>query len=250
MMIFLVLIIAGFFAGAINSVAGGGILLTFPILLAAGISPLSSAITSIIIALPAAISAVYANRKDLATMPHKYYWLVVPCFFGGIVGYGLLANTPSDTFDQIIPWLILTAVLLFAFQPQLHNHLHRPPHVRLGSPLLLVAIGLFATSVYGGYFGAGFGFIMLALLSFTRIKTIFQMTALKNVAVTVICGTGTIYFSFVGGIAWEYGLTAAVGSAVGGYFGARFAHKISPHSIRIVILGIGLSVAAYAFVEL
>lgn len=109
---------------------------------------------------------------------------------------------------------------------------------------------MFVTSIYGGYFGAGFGFIVLALLSFTRIKTVFQMAALKNVAVTSVCSSGAIYFSYAGGIAWKYGLVAALGSAIGGYFGARFAHKISPHDIRIVIVCIGLSVALYTFIKL
>lgn len=245
----ILLLVAGFVCGVVNSVAGGGVLVVFPALLMAGVSPLSANITSNLITFPGTSSAAYASKKDLSKIPKKYFMLLIPSFLGGLIGLTLLNKTSNEIFNTIVPWLILTAVFLFAFQPQLHRHLHRPPHLRFGSPLVLVGIALFFASIYAGYFGAGFGFLMMALLGFTNIHGIFKITALKNLTAAMLGLLGTIYFSYHGGIAWKYGLIAALGSVFGGYFGAKFFHKVSPHTVRAVVSSVGIIVAIVAFIN-
>lgn len=245
----ILLLVAGFLCGVVNSVAGGGVLIVFPALLLAGLSPINANITSNLVTFPGTSSAAFASKKDLSKIHKKYFLLIIPSFLGGLIGLTLLSKTSNEIFNTFVPWLILTAVALFAFQPQLHKHLHRPPHMRFGSPLFLVAIALFFASIYAGYFGAGFGFIMMALLGFTKIHGIFKITALKNLTAAMLGVTGTIYFSYYGGISWKYGLIAAAGSLAGGYFGAKFFHKVSPHTVRAVVSSVGLVVAIIAFIK-
>jgi uncharacterized protein len=243
----LLLLTAGFLCGFINSVAGGGVLLVFPVLLLGGLNPLAANITLNLVVFPGTLSAAFANRKDLKKVPKKYFKFIFPSIIGALLGLIILSKTSSEHFNEIVPWLILSAVLLFAFQPQLHKHLHRPPHMRVGSPALLVGFGIFLVSIYAGYFGAGYGFLMMGLLSFTKIHGIFKIIALKNFTAALLGFTGTVYFAFAGGIHWKYGLIAASGAIVGGYFGAKFFHKVSPHSVRAVIVVFGLILATISF---
>lgn len=244
---YILLLVAGFAAGAINAVAGGGILIVFPALIAAGLSPLTANITSNLIVWPAALASAHEYRKDLSKTSRSYYLLLVPCFAGAGLGIFLLQHTSSALFDKIVPWLVLSAVLLFIFQPQLHKHIHRPARLRKASPLAFVGIGLFFAAIYGGYFGAGFGFIMLALLGFTKLKNVYQIVGLKNLASGGMAIIASLYFAITGGIAWEYGLIAVTGAIIGGHVGARWAHHISPHLVRAVIVAIGLVLVTITF---
>lgn len=249
MLEYLLLLVAGFVAGAINAVAGGGILIAFPALLATGMTPLAANITSNLIVWPGALASAYEYRKDLKRAKRQYFWLLLPCFVGAASGVLLLQYTTSLVFDQIVPWLVLSAVALFIFQPQLHKHIHRPPHMRRGTSFMIIAVGLFFAAIYGGYFGAGFGFMMMALLSFTKLKNIYQIVGLKNLAGAGMAIIATVYFTIVGGIAWKYGVVAMIGALAGGYIGARWAHRISPHLIRGVIVVIGLVLVGVTFIR-
>lgn len=243
----MLLLVAGILCGIVNSVAGAGILFVFPALLFAGLSPLSANITLNLVAFPGTLSAAYANKDDLAKTPKKYFWLLVPAVLGAIAGLTILNNTSTETFDEIVPWLILSSVLLFAFHPKLHRHLHRPAHLRFVTPLLMVAVGFFLSSIYAGYFGAGFGFLIMALLGITKLHGIFKILAFKNFTAAIIGMIGTIYFIVHGGIYWRYGLIAATGAMIGGYLGAKFFHKVSPHTVRAIITIFGLVVAIVSF---
>lgn len=243
----LFLFFVGIFTGAMNAIAGGGMLVGFPALLATGLSALSANATSNIVVMPGQLASAFAYRKYLRTVPKRYLLLLIPCVIGAIIGALILRHTSSAHFENLVPWLILMAVALFAFQPLLRKYLHKHMHSRSKRlrPFILIAIALLPLAIYGGYFGAGFGFVMLALLGFTKLKDIHQLNAMKNVAATAI-GTVCIIILAPGSfINWHAGTVMALGSIIGGYGGAHFAQRISSHAIRITVIGIGVVTAAY-----
>lgn len=243
----LFLLAAGFLVGVMNAIAGGGMLLGFPALLAYGLTALTANATGPIAVLPGQIASAYGYRSYLRQTPKKYAWLLLPLIIGALFGAYGLSHTSGDTFEEFVPWLIFFAVGLFAFQPLLHDYLHK--HMRTRSkrvkPLVIISIGLIPVGLYGGYFGAGLGFLMLAFLGFTHIKDAHQMNAMKNVAATFMCVASIIVLSQGTLIDWHAGLVMAVGSTAGGYIGSRVAQKISNHSIRVVVIIIGVVTASY-----
>jgi len=244
-----VLLITGFLSGAINSIAGGGALLAFPALLFAGLPPLSANITGNLVVWPGSLSATLGNRKDLKKLSRKYFSLLIPAFLGGIVGIFALNSTSHQTFNNIVPWLILFTVLIFTFQPELQKHIKKPAHMRPQVSLAIVWMGVFLVCIYAGYFGLGAGLILLTLFGFTSIKTIFQMIGLKNLIGFMITFSASLFFFTSEMMIWKYGLIMAIGSVSGGYIGARFAHNISPHTIRIFVSTVGFIVSIVAFIK-
>jgi uncharacterized protein len=243
----LILFLVGIIVGSMNAIAGGGMLLGFPVLLAFGMSPLAANVTSNIVIMPGSLSSVYGYRKYLRKVHYRYFLLIIPCVIGAAIGATILRHTPSDRFQQIVPALVGFAVILFAFQPLMRLHLHR--HVRgipkgLGS-LLIISIALLPAAIYGGYFGAGFGFVMLAFLGFTRLHEVHKMTGLKNVATSCIAFTSLIFLYGTGLIDWHLGLVMAAGCVVGGYYGSILTQKISSRSLRMAVVLIGVTTAAY-----
>jgi hypothetical protein len=155
--------------------------------------------------------------------------------------------TPSSKFEGMVPGLIFFAVLLFAFQPYLHFHLQK--HIRSRSralrPLALIAMALLPVAIYGGYFGAGFGFIMLAFLGFTKLKDVHKMNGLKNLASASISFVSLLVLLTTGLVNWEVGLVMGAGSLTGGYYGSILSQKVSSHTVRVFVIVIGFSTAAY-----
>jgi hypothetical protein len=238
---------AGIAVGVMNAIAGGGLLLGFPALLAAGLSPLAANITGSVIVLPGLVSSVYSYRRYLHGVPRRYAVLLIPCLVGGAVGAITLRLTTSDRFQELVPGLGLFAVVLFAFQPFIHFRLRQPLHSKSKRPKSLVpmALALLPMALYGGYFGAGVGFVMLAFLSFTKLHEIHQMNALKNLACGAIALVSITCLFSTHLINWRLGLVMAAGNFIGGYFGARLAQRVSSHAIRVVVIIIGFSTAAY-----
>jgi len=175
--------------------------------------------------------------------------LLVPCLLGGAIGAIILRHTPSSQFERLVPGLILFAVILFALQPFLHFHLHRhmqaSKRTRSHATLLLIGLGTLPTAIYGGYFGAGFGFIMLAFLGFTKLHDLHKINAMKNIAGLCVTLTSLAFLFSTGLLDWHHGLVMAAGCGVGGYYGALLAQKISSHAIRILVIIIGLAAAVY-----
>jgi uncharacterized membrane protein YfcA len=167
------------------------------------------------------------------------------------VGAFLLRSTSADEFKRIVPELILLAVALFAFQPFLYDYLHRHLHGsaklrRRIRPVILVAIALLPVAVYGGFFGVGFGFIMLAFLGFTGLHDhIHRMNTLKSISTTCLSITALVVLFGTGLIDWHVGAVMGLGSLAGGYFGSVYTQRISAHWLRLAIIGIGLGAAGY-----
>lgn len=237
----------GLLTGVMNAIAGGGGLINFPALLAVGLSTVGANATANVVTLPGQLTSAWGYRKYLRTVPKQYLLLVIPCAAGAVIGALILRHTPSKEFGDLVPGLIVIAVLLFAFQPYLHFHLrrHLKSRVKHLKPLAVIGCLVFPLAIYGGFFGAGLGFALLALLGFTKLADIHQINGLKNVAGTVIAGTDIIVLAHGSYIHWHYGLVMAAGSAIGGYVGARVAQKFSGHAMRFVVIAIGIITATY-----
>jgi uncharacterized membrane protein YfcA len=240
--------IIGIVVGVMNAIAGGGMLIGFPALLAMGIAPLSANATTALVVIPGQISAAFGYRTYFKNVPRRYLLLLIPLVAGAALGASLLRHTPPSRFADLSPVLILFAVSLFICQPFLykyiHSHLHGPKNYRQKlSPLLISALALLPIAIYGSYFGAGFGFIMLAFLSFTTNTKIHRMNALKSIAGIAVAGTSVVFLSNSGLINWHYGLVMATGNVIGGYSGARLSQKVSSHLIRVVVIIIGVTAA-------
>lgn len=251
------------FTGAIvNSVAGGGTLLTFPVL--AGILPagpdrlVTANATSTIGLLSGSLSAAWGYREERAGQPPWSLWLFAPCVVGAAVGAGLLAALPSRLFDRLVPWLILAAATLFAAQPAIARLTTRsgsnPAEIGRPSPLrVAVACVLqFGVAVYGGYFGAGIGIIMLAILGSLGLGDIHRLNGVKNVLALIINGTAASLFaagSIAGlqDVAWTHAVVMAAAAFVGGLCGSRVALRLPPRVVRRVVAIIGFGLAAYYF---
>lgn len=241
------LFLAGLVVGGMNAIAGGGMLIGFPALLAAGLPALPANVTSNIVVMPGGLMAAYGYRKFLRKLKARYLVLLIPCLLGGTIGAIILRNTSNTKFQQLVPGLVLFAVVLFAFQPFIHLQLrkHMRGKIKGLRPLLVISLALFPVAIYGGYFGAGFGFIMLAFLGFTKLHEIHQMNGLKNLAGVCVSSASLACLFNTHLINWHFGLVMAAGSMTGGYFGAKFTQKISTHAIRIIVILIGLVTVTY-----
>lgn len=244
----LILIIAGVIVGAMNGIAGGGMLVGFPILMFGGLSAIGANATGYIASLPGQLASAIGYRKALAKVPKRYIWLLIPCVIGATIGTLLLRVTDASSFDRFVPYLVLLAVALLAFQTPLNHYVkkHLIAHAKLPHrPLLIMSVLLLPLTVYGGYFGPGFGFILLAFLSFTRFNRLHQINGLKNVAATVMLLTSIIVLAGSNLIDWRAGIMMAIGSVIGGYISARYIQKISGRKSRIIVIIIGILSALY-----
>lgn len=247
----LILLIAGTAGGIINAIAGGGAILMFPALLFAGLSPINAAATVSLAVFPGSVSSVVGYKKQFKTIPKHFLWLVLPSALGAAIGAQILININPKTFETFVPWLVLSAVLLLGLQARIHRVIVSKRQLvkttaRLAIPILYVSV--LVLSIYGGFFGAGFGLMLLAFLGFSRLKNSYQMSAVKNlcgVAITLIAG---IYFLKSGLIDLKLGLTLAAGCVVGGYGGAKLSQKVSSHSVHNISLLIGVLVTIYLFI--
>ncbi len=243
----ILLLLVGVIVGGMNAIGGGGMLIGYPILLAVGLSPLVANITSNIVVLPGQLTSVYGYRKYMKKLPRRFLILLGSCIIGATIGALLLRNTSGARFKDLAPVLVFGAVLLFAFQPIIRIHLHKHLKRRNQSvkTIFLIGLALLPTAIYGGYFGAGFGFIMLAFLSFTSLRDIHRMNGLKNLAATSIASMSIVCLYSTHLINWRYGIVMGIGNAIGGYMGARMSLRFSSHVIRIVVIVIGFIAAGY-----
>lgn len=246
----IILFFTGIFVGGMNAIAGGGMLIGFPVLLAVGLPPLVADVTTNLVVLPGQLSSAIGYRRFLRRVPRAYMLLIVPCILGAAIGNHILRHTSGQQFGKIVPALIIMAVVLFIFQPflqhQIHRHLHGPTkHRRALQPLVIIGLAVLPLSIYGGYFGAGFGFVMLALLGFSQLHDVHQLNGLKNIMGVCIAGTGLITLHSTGLIDWRMGLIMGTGNFIGGYSGAMLAQRVSSHYLRIFIIIIGSCTATY-----
>jgi uncharacterized membrane protein YfcA len=237
---------AGSAAGAINAVVGSGSLITFPTLLGVGYSPVAANISNTIGLAPGAFSGAYGYREELKGQGRRIVVFGVTTVIGSVIGALLFLKLPGNVFEAVVPVLILFACVLVALQPRLVRRLARThPRNRLG----LGVGGVFLTSIYGGYFGAAQGVILIALLGIVIDENLHRINALKNVLAGTANGVAALLFIAISDVAWLPALLLAVSSVVGAQVGARYGRRIPPQVLRGLIIVVGVSVAALLFAE-
>ncbi|MDX2225573.1 MAG: sulfite exporter TauE/SafE family protein [Verrucomicrobiae bacterium] len=249
-----IVFLGGLIAGTMNSVAGGGTLVSYPALLLAGLNPLAANATNTMALLPGIFSSATAYRHHSTPMRGWILFFSPVSLAGGLVGAWLLVRTPPEIFARLAPFLILFATLILMLQSfhQIRGRKGEGQSLRekshSGVWLVGAALYQFAVSVYGGYFGAGIGILMLASLGVLGFGHIHQMNILKSVLAFLINLVAAAYFLFSGLIVWLPCVVMAVGAVLGGYAGAHFCQKLPQQTVRWIIIGIGLSVALILFV--
>lgn len=241
------LCLSAFAAGVMNSVAGGGTLLTFPALLGV-VSPAVANATSTVALLPGSIAGAWGYRKELATARRFAVRMLLPSLVGGFLGAWLVGQD-TKAFADLVPWLILAAAVLFLLQQPISAWMrkHKPDH----EPGPLGRLGLiafqFLVAVYGGYFGAGIGILMLTALGFMGINDIHRMNAVKTFLASAINAASVVIFVADRLIDWRYASAMAAAAIVGGYTGARVARRLPAVYVRWAVVVIGFGLAAYYF---
>ena len=237
----LLVLVAGAFAGTINTVVGSGTLVTFPVLLAVGYSPVVANVSNTLGLVPGSVSGAIGYREELAGQRTRVLTLGSASVLGGIVGAILLLSLPPDAFEAIVPVLIALALILVIVQPRLSRMLaERRERVRPhGGPLLWT--GVFGTGIYGGYFGAAQGVILLALTGIAIPEDLQRLNALKNVLAALVNGVAAVIFIFFASVAWLPAVLLAVGSAAGGQLGAKVGRRLSPAVLRGLIVVVGIA---------
>jgi uncharacterized membrane protein YfcA len=240
----------GFVASAINAFAFGGSLVSFPTLIWLGIPPITANATNTAAVWPGSLGAVWGYRRELRQIAPRMYWLIVPSIAGAIAGAVLLRITPADLFDRLVPLLMLFATALFAVQDRIQRLLNVAPE-HDGSLWFTAAIVFqFFVSVYGGYFGAGMGILMLAALAVLGHEDIHQMNGLKNLLAVFINAVAAGYFILAGMVRAPDAVVMAMGATVGGVAAAGAARKMGRQAVRRAVIVIGFSMAVAMFLRL
>ncbi len=243
---------AAFVGGAINAVAGGGSLISFPALLAAGYPSKAANVTNSVALWPGYAAGSFGYRSELRTQGTRVKALVAPSVLGAIAGSAILLSTPQSTFDVIVPFLILFACALMAAQDWLGGfaatrrlaarHLEHVP--------ASAHLSIFVLAIYGAYFGAGLGILTLAVLGLLLPDDIQRSNALKGMLSLIINGAGAIYFVAFGPVEWGPAAVMAVGAIAGGYLGVGVARRLGRKWLRIAVIAYGLVVAGVLLAKL
>jgi len=234
--------ITAFFAGVLNSIAGGGTLLTFPILIWLGLDPKVANATSTVALWPGLFGGVFGYRREMDDSSLILMRLGVISVIGGGVGAWLLIATPSPTFARLVPFLILFATILFMMQGPVNRWLHLPAAGKESTKAWWIGaiVFQFFSAIYGGYFGAGNGILMLAAMGLLGLHDIHRANGIKNFLGVCINSVAVVSFSMMHLVSWPQSLFMAVAALAGGYFGARTAQRVGRVFIRRAIVVIGL----------
>jgi uncharacterized protein len=265
-------VVASAVAGAVNSIAGGGTLLTFPALVGLGIPPIVANATSTVALWPAALGSMFGYRRELIGMRRWVTAFAIPSLLGGLVGAWLLLKTPPERFEALVPWLVIGATMLFMVQGWIGRAAGRglrvegrgtesasraglllsPPtpdplpstHIRSST-----LVFQFLVAIYGGYFGAGVGILMLASLGLAGFTNIHRMNGLKNWGGLCMNAVAAIAFAFSDIVNWPVALSMAIGATIGGYGGSRLAQQVPQGVVRRAIVLIGLGSGLWMLID-
>jgi uncharacterized protein len=233
--------LAAFAAGVINSVAGGGTLITFPTLVAIGIPTVQANVTNTVALCPGYFGGAWAQRGEMTGLQPLVRRLAVAGVAGALVGSALLLTISDSTFEFVVPFLILLACALLLAQDRLRATIerHRPHGVHTAA----LPAALFGGAVYGGFFGAGLGIMMLAVLGILVAEPMRRLNAVKSTMALVINGVAALFFVFTSKVVWEVAPIMAVTSLVGGHLGGKIASRLDPTIFRILVVAFGVVVA-------
>ena len=237
-------------AGAVNAVAGGGSLITFPLLVFLGRPPIVANATNTVSLSPGSLAALWGFRHELPGLGRWALWGSIPSILGGLIGGWLLLRTPAPVFEWLVPWLIAFATALFALSEPLTRLARRrtgsaegvPPHPE--PRLLLYQL---AVSIYGGYFGAGMGIMILAGMGLMGFTAIHRMIALRNLWAIWMNAVAALYFIVQGTVRWPDALVLTAGQIVGSWVSAHGARRLRPRVVRGIVIAVGVLMAAWFF---
>jgi uncharacterized protein len=238
---------AAFAAGAVNAIAGGGSLITFPTLVAVGLPPVTASITNTVALCPGYLGATLGQRRDLEGQGGRAALLLPVAALGGIAGGILLLHTDDSAFDRAVPFLLLLAAVLVAVQEPLRGWLFGRERARRGEGW--AALPIAAAGVYGGYFGAGMGVMILAALGVVLPEPLPRINALKQLVSLVVNVVAAVLFLIIGNIDWLYVSVMAGAALAGGALGGRVASRVPARALRVLVCVLGVALAIVYFVK-
>jgi len=244
---------SAFLAGGINSVAGGGTLITFPVLMGLGLPAIVANTTSTVAIWPGSLGSMWGFRSEIRAIPPAMRLLAIPSVLGGVLGAFLLRSTSAAAFERLVPFLILFATLLFTVQAPIQRRLKIASHsgtARSRKWMAGALLAQLAVGVYGGYFGAGMSIMMLTALAFMGMEDILQMSALTSLLSFCINGVASILFVASHMVVWPYALGMMVAAVVGGYAAAGLARKIGKVMVRRFVIAVGFSIATVLLIKM
>jgi uncharacterized protein len=248
---FVLVALAALAAGLVNALAGGGTLITFPVLMAVGLPAVAANVTNTVALSPGYLGATFGQKKDLAGQRQRLILLLPASVIGGVIGGILLLNTGERLFRELVPYLILLASVLLALQDPLRRWVvRRGGHSHESSrseKAAILPVGLAA--VYGGYFGAGLSVIVLAVLALFLDDSLTRLNALKQAVAFSVNIAAAIVFLFSGQVVWLVALVMAAGALIGGNLGGRLAGRIQPQTLRWVVVTVGVAVSIVYFIR-
>lgn len=247
----IILFLAAALGGALNSVVGGATFVIFPALVFAGVPAISANATSSVVVWPAALASVFAYREDIKLERRLLAVLSAASLVGGALGAWLLLRTPGTAFARLVPWLLLFATLLFSFGGALRRRFMggAPGHHQGTGALAGVTAAQLLISVYGGYFGAGMGILMLAAYALANLGNIHAMNGVRSLLGLAINGVAIVWFIIHGAIAWRPALVMVAGAAITGYAGAAIARRMSPVTVRRFVMLVAWGMTIYFFIR-
>jgi uncharacterized membrane protein YfcA len=232
---------AGMAAGAINTIVGSGTLITFPVLLAFGYAPVTANVSNTVGLVPGSVAGAVAYRRELEGGRTRTLRFAVASVLGGITGAVLLLVLPDDAFEAVVPVFIAIAVVAVVLQPRLDRMVaeHRPPPDAHGTGLPRIAVYL--AGIYGGYFGAGQGILLIGILGLALPDDIQRVIALKNVLAGVVNGVAAVVFIAIADVAWAPAAIIAAGSVLGAQLAGRYGRRLSPAALRAITFVVGIA---------
>lgn len=249
--------IACFVAGGVNALAGGGTVISYPGFLSTGLNSITANATNAAALVPGSVGSAVAYRDDLRENARTFLILLVPTIIGSLVGAFVVARSSDEVFRRVVPFLVLGATLLFAFRQQFNGLLKDLAGAAAGGHDGAITPGGYAVggalqfmiALYGGYFGAGIGILMLSSLSIIGMKDMHKMNSIKAALAAFINGTAVVFFTLDGKINWPFALIGAAGALLGGYVLARYAKRIPQRAIRAFVVAFGCVAAAWLFLR-
>jgi uncharacterized membrane protein YfcA len=233
--------IAGAGAGTINTVVGSGTLITFPVLLAFGYAPVTANVSNTIGLVPGSVSGSIGYRRELAGQRERVLRFGLMSVLGGVTGAVLLLVLPASAFKDVVPLFIAVALVLTVLQPRLNQRLAGHVAARSRRAIVLTPLAVYITGVYGGYFGAGQGILLLAIFGVMLPQSLHRSNALKNVLAGTVNGVAGVYFIFAAHVDWGPAAIIAVTSVIGAQIGARYGRRLHPNALRALIVVVGIA---------
>ena len=244
---FIIVFVAAFLAGILNTIAGGGTFITFPALVLVGVPPVVANATSAVAVLPGYLAGAFGFRQELSAFDRALLIrLLVYTLIGSVVGAGLLMVSSDAAFSFLVPFLLLAATLVFLFGDQIRGF----AAARASGVVPFGAVGLILVSIYGGYFNGGLGIVLLALFSLWGMQDIHTMNGLKNGLSFVLSLISVVIFALGGLVVWNYAVVMMVGATLGGYLGAPVARALPKTAVKAIVVGVGFVMSVLFLVRL